>query len=58
MQRARVRGLMARAEQAAQQISMALRENALRVEPVINRLNDRFGPGTVTPGSLAHRRRA
>jgi DNA polymerase-4 len=65
LQRARVRGLMVRAErlvdagQAAQQISMdRTRENALRVEPAIDRLNDRFGPGTVTPASLAYRRSA
>ena len=47
------------ADQAAQPITIdRTREGALRVEPAVDRLNRRFGPGTVTPASLAHRRTA
>jgi hypothetical protein len=65
LQRARVRGVSVRLEElagaaaAAEQISLDReKENGRRLDPVVDRLNQRFGPGTVTRGSLAHRRSA
>ncbi|WP_431964882.1 hypothetical protein [Actinacidiphila sp. bgisy160] len=42
---------------APQQPSLnAARENSRRLDPVVDRVHARFGPGTVTRGTLAHRR--
>ncbi|MET9881157.1 hypothetical protein ABZZ36_42275 [Actinacidiphila glaucinigra] len=63
LERARVRGVSVRlqplvdAAGATQQLSLdASRENSRRLDPVVDRLNARFGPGTVTRGTFAHRR--
>ncbi|WP_225847322.1 hypothetical protein [Streptomyces sp. HPF1205] len=63
LQRARIRGTtltadrLAPAGTAGGQISLdRARENRLRAEPVIDRLNARFGPGAVRPASLAWRK--
>jgi DNA polymerase-4 len=65
LQRARVRGLTLRAEQLAdaagapQQITLDhARENQLRLEPVIDNLNARFGQHAVVPASLVFRHTA
>ncbi|WP_246144808.1 DNA polymerase Y family protein [Actinacidiphila oryziradicis] len=65
LQRARVRGLTLRAEQLTdatgtpQQITLdRTRENRLRLEPVIDCLNARFGGHAVVPASLAFRHSA
>ncbi|MFF7216887.1 hypothetical protein ACFZAU_41315 [Streptomyces sp. NPDC008238] len=64
LQRARVRGVSVRAEQlsGAEVASVQLslddeHETGHRLDPVIDQLNARFGPGTVTWAPLAHRRR-
>jgi DNA polymerase-4 len=63
LQRARIRGItltadrLAPAGPAGGQISLdRARENRLHAEPVIDRLNARFGPGAVRPASLAWRK--
>ncbi|WP_406274848.1 hypothetical protein OH779_40310 [Actinacidiphila glaucinigra] len=60
LERARVRGVSVRLEHlideagTAQQLSLDPgRENSRRLDPVVDRLNARFGPGTVTRGTLA-----
>ncbi|WP_326569911.1 hypothetical protein OIE69_42940 [Actinacidiphila glaucinigra] len=65
LERARVRGVSVRLEHlvdaagAPQQLSLdAGRENSRRLDPVVDRVNARFGPGAVTRGALAHRRRS
>ena len=62
LQRARVRGIAVRgeqllsADQVAEQLSLdELREDRLRTEPVIDRLNRRFGTGTVGPAASYRR---
>ena len=58
LQRARVRGLTLRTETvgAPQQIALDHgRENRLLLEPVVDRLNLRFGEHAVVPASLAFR---
>ncbi|MET9878556.1 hypothetical protein ABZZ36_28565 [Actinacidiphila glaucinigra] len=65
LQRARVRGISIRVEQlsgseaASVQLSLdAEREAGHLLDPVVDQLNARFGPGTVTWAPLAHRRRS
>ncbi|WP_326581659.1 hypothetical protein OIE69_43590 (plasmid) [Actinacidiphila glaucinigra] len=65
LQRARVRGVSVRVEQltsaddAPMQLSLdPQRENGHRLDPVVDAVNARFGPGTVTWAPLAHRRRS
>ncbi|MFF3256798.1 hypothetical protein ACFYWP_38835 [Actinacidiphila glaucinigra] len=65
LQRARVRGISVRVEQlsgsesASVQLSLdAEREAGHLLDPVVDQLNARFGPGTVTWAPLAHRRRS
>ncbi|WP_405736451.1 hypothetical protein [Streptomyces sp. NBC_01537] len=64
LQRARVRGLTLRADQlvsggAPQQITLdRRRENRLLLEPVVDRLNERFGKHAVVPASLSLRHSA
>jgi DNA polymerase-4 len=63
LQRARVRGLTLRTEQltagAPQQITLDHgRENRLLLEPVVDRLNKRFGQHAVVPARLAFRHSA
>ncbi|MFG2302479.1 hypothetical protein [Actinacidiphila glaucinigra] len=42
---------------APQQLSLDPgRENSRRLDPVLDQVNARFGPSTVTRGTLAHRR--
>lgn len=62
LQRARVREIACRldltdADRTAHQITLdATRESVLRLEPVVDRANARFGPGTVGPAA-AYRQR-
>ncbi|SNT34670.1 DNA polymerase Y family protein [Actinacidiphila glaucinigra] len=63
LQRARIRGIAVRAEQlsSAEAASVQLsldpqREASHRLDPVVDQVNARFGPGTVTWAPLAHRR--
>ncbi|MGW2352510.1 DinB/UmuC family translesion DNA polymerase [Actinacidiphila glaucinigra] len=65
LQRARVRGVSVRAEQlsgaegASVQLSLDLeREAGHRLDPVVDQVIARFGPGAVTWAPLAHRRRS
>jgi len=64
LQRGRVRGLTVRADQlvsggAPQQITLDRgRENRLLLEPVVDRLNERFGRHAVVPASLSLRHSA
>ncbi|MEU1621451.1 hypothetical protein ABZ479_29640 [Streptomyces sp. NPDC005722] len=65
LQRARVRGISVRAERlggaeaASVQLSLdAEREAGHLLDPVVDQLNARFGPGTVTWAPLAHRWRS
>lgn len=63
LQRARIRGITATADRLAPagtaggQISLdRARENRLRAEPVMDKVNAKFGPGAVRPATLAWRR--
>lgn len=65
LERARVHGVSVRAEQlvdtddAPLQLSLdPQREAGHRLDPIVDAVNARFGPGTVTWAPLAHRRRS